>query len=233
MLTIYSFIVFLLIAVLGAIPLAFFCSLVWPKDEQKKLWFHGVICKFFRWCAKHIPGVTVKVEGEGEEVFKDPAIVISNHQSHLDLLCLLMLTPRMVALTNRWVWKFPLYAPVIRYLDFIPAADGLEENQQAIEQLMKRGYSVLIFPEGTRTSDGRVQRFHRGAFYLSQQLKVPIVPVVIHGAHEVLPKTDFTLHQGTIKVTVGKPHPYEAQDMGEDYREMARNWKSWYVKQLS
>jgi 1-acyl-sn-glycerol-3-phosphate acyltransferase len=57
----------------------------------------------------------------------EPAVIISNHQSHIDLLLLLMLNPRIIALTNDWVWKNPVYGIVIRYLDYLSCHRGYEK----------------------------------------------------------------------------------------------------------
>ena len=231
--TIYAFIVFLLAAVLAAIPLAFFYRLVWPKDEAKKLQFHHLIWHFFRWCANHIPGATVTIRNVSGEYFSKPAVIICNHQSHLDLLCTLMLSPRIVAMTNQWVWNFPLYAPIIHYLEYYPAADGVEANEAKIASLLERGYSVLIFPEGTRSATCEVLRFHRGAFYLAQNLGADILPVYLDGPGRVLPKMDFTLQPGNILVEVGQRVPAGDISMGVTSQEQTRNWRKQYIEKLN
>ena len=74
----------------------------------------------------------------------------------------------------------------------------------AIEKLHS-GISVAIAPEGTRMPTPRLGRFKKGAFHLAMQAEVPIVPIVIHNAGDVMWKKDFTAHSGTVKVTVGEP----------------------------
>lgn len=224
-LTIYAFTIFLLCAIFGAIPLALVYRLLWPTDEKRKLQFHRFLCSFFRWCASHIPGAKVEVKNEFGEDFSRPAIIIANHQSHLDLPCTLMLSPRIVAMTNNWAWNFPLYAPVIHYLEYYPATEGIEACEEKLRSLIDRGYSVLIFPEGTRSADCSVLRFRRGAFHLAEQLQADILPIYLDSPGKILPKEDFCLRPGTIRVEVGKRVHFGDTSMGETTREQAKAWR--------
>ena len=228
-LTIYAFTVFLLCAVLCAIPLVTVYRILWPHDEKRKLQFHHLLWHFFRWCALRIPGVKVNVCNPDGEDFSRPSVIICNHQSHLDLLCTLMLSPRIVAMTNQWVWHFPLYAPMIHYLEYYPAADGVEACEQKIASLLERGYSVLIFPEGTRSASCRILRFHRGAFYLAERLGADILPIYLDGPGRVLPKEDFCLRPGQITVEVGKRVSADDSSMGTTSQERTRLWHQHYL----
>lgn len=231
--TIYAFVIFLLFAVFGAIPMALIYRLFWPNDEARKLQFHEWVCRFFRWSATHVPGARIRVLNEADETFDKPAIIICNHQSHLDLLCTLMLSPRMVAVTNQWAWNFPLYAPVIHYLEYYPTIDGVEKSEEKMASLLKRGYSVLIFPEGTRSATCEVLRFRRGAFYLAQRLGADILPIYLDGTGRVLSKTDFTLQPGTITVKIGQRIKANDHSMGETHQEQARAWHKAYVQTIA
>ena len=85
----------------------------------------------------------------------------------------------------------------------------------------------MVFPEGTRTRDGRIGRFHRGAFYVSSELGLDILPVFLHGADHVLPKTDFMLREGTVTMEVGgRIAP------GGDYRLMTRQVHGMYLERF-
>lgn len=230
--TIYAFLIFFIFTLLFAIPVAIFYRIVWPKDEKKKYDLHVMLQRFFKWSANHIPMATIQLKNEGGEDFSKPAIIICNHQSHLDLLCTLMLSPRIVAMTNQWVWNFPLYAPIIHYLEFYPAADGIDANEEKVKSLLDRGYSVLIFPEGTRSANNQILRFHRGAFYLAMRLGVDILPIYLDGPGRVLPKTDFTLHPGNIIVEVGKRVEAGNQEMGDTHQKQTSAWNHLYKKKI-
>jgi len=149
-----------------------------------------------------VPGVKFRFENLSGETFDKPAVIISNHQSHLDLMCLMMLTPKLIVLTNDWTWNSPFYGRTIRYADFYPVSNGIENSLQQLSEVVSRGYSIVIFPEGTRSADCSIGRFHRGAFYLAETLNVDIIPVFLHGVGHVLPKNDFLLRKGQITVQV-------------------------------
>ena len=105
-------------------------------------------------------------------------------------------------LTTDWVWKNPIYGVIIRFAEFYPVSDGYDKNVERLQSLVKRGYSVVIFPEGTRSMTGEIIRFHKGAFQLAQALNIDILPVFIHGVHDVMPKNDFVLREGQIYVEI-------------------------------
>lgn len=127
-----------------------------------------------------------------------PAVITCNHQSHLDIALILMMSPKIIVLTNEWVWKNPFYGLIIRYIDFYPIHTGINQGYERIKAKVAQGYSVLIFPEGTRTKDGSINRFHQGAFSLADYLGLDIFPILLHGAYECLPKTEFFLRAGHI-----------------------------------
>jgi hypothetical protein len=89
----------------------------------------------------------------------------------------------------------------------------------------------MIFPEGTRSEDCSIQRFHRGAFYLAEQLKLDIIPVVIHGVGHFLPKKEFMLRKGEIHINVQPRVPYNA--MGKNYVECSKNMRKFYINEYA
>lgn len=164
--------------------------------------------------------------------FDRQAIMVANHQSHLDLMALLMLTPKMIVVTNKWAWNNPFYGILIRYADFCPVDNVLTDDLSRIEAMIDDGYSVLVFPEGTRTLDGSIGRFHRGAFYLAEKYGLDILPVVLHGINDVLPKQDLLLRKGHMTVKVLDRIRPEDASFGEDYRERARTVRRLMVSEL-
>lgn len=199
--TIVSFTVFLLIT----IPLSawsLFCLAFFRRNRKMKASFHRFLSRLFRLLAQMMPQVRYTVHNKTAEDFSKPALLIANHQSHLDLLYTMMLSQKIVVLTNRWVWHCPFYRWIIRYADCLPVDDGLEQNLPKLRQLVADGYSILVFPEGTRSADCRIGRFHQGAFALADALNLRIVPIVLHGVGHVLPKREFILHKGSVDVAV-------------------------------
>ncbi|MDR2119767.1 MAG: 1-acyl-sn-glycerol-3-phosphate acyltransferase [Tannerella sp.] len=203
------------------------------KTERRRLRYHTLLCRVARFVVKRIPGVRFRLDNLSGETFDKPAVIISNHQSHLDLMCLLMLTPRLVILTNDWVWRNPFYGRLIRYADFYPVSHGIEPCIDKLAERMKNGYSVAIFPEGTRSGDSSVLRFRRGAFYLAEKLGADILPVVLHGAGDVLPKKDFMLREGRITVEVHpRIAPADAR-YGADYAARTKRIRRWYAERYA
>lgn len=199
--TIVSFTVFLFGSILLSI-IGFFLLTIGGKSESHKLTYHKLLCNTFRRLAKLIPNIEHHVTGLENHDFNKPSILISNHQSHLDLMYTLMLHPKIICLTNNWVWNCPFYGRIIRYADFYPVSDGIEKAMDKLKSVIDRGYSILIFPEGTRSEDCSILRFHQGAFHLADKFRIDVVPILIHGIGHVFPKSEFLLRKGRVDVKV-------------------------------
>jgi hypothetical protein len=132
-----------------------------------------------------------------------------------------------VCLTNEWAWKF--YGPVIRKADFYPASMVMENDFAHIRALIARGYSVVIFPEGTRSEDCHIQRFHQGAFLLARALGLEVLPLYLHGFGQALPKHDFLLRSAPLYLEVGKRIPVpETGDIKAFTREVRHQYQQVY-----
>jgi len=182
----------------------FFIIKIGGKSKHNKLLFHRVVCGIFRFLAEIIPQVKHKIHNPYGEDFEKPAVIICNHQSQLDLMYTLLLSPKIITLTNKWVWNSPFYGRIIRYADFLPINDGIEQHIDTLKTVVDNGYSILVFPEGTRSEDCSIGRFHKGAFYLAEQLKLDVLPIVIHGIGHVFPKKEFMLKNGEVNIFVEK-----------------------------
>ena len=134
-------------------------------------------------------------------------------------------------MTNDWVWKFPFYGAVIRKADYFPVSWGLSKNNKHIKELVSRGYSIVFFPEGTRSIDGSIQRFHRGAFLTAQELGLDVVPLCIHGFSSALPKRDFFLRKSPLYLEIGQrvAVPQDA-DIVRVTRDMMHFYVDWYAR---
>lgn len=199
--TVLSFLIFLICAFPMTI-LACILNIFAHNNEKMRYKFHVTICATFRNFAKMMMQVPFKIINLHNENFENPAVIICNHQSYLDLLYTLLLSPKIIVLTNMWNWNTPFYRRIIRYAEFLPVADGIESNIHKIKKMVERGYSVLIFPEGTRSVDCKIARFHQGAFYLAKELNLDVLPVVLHGIGHIFPKTEFLTRKGSITIKV-------------------------------
>ena len=159
-----------------------------------------------------------------------PSVIICNHQSHIDLACQLIFSPRIIFLTNEWVWNNPLYGFLIRHAEFYPVADGIDQLMPKLRSLVDRGYSIAVYPEGTRSKDCSIGRFHKGAFHIAQELGISITPMCLYGPGKILPKRTYHLNKGRIHVEVGAPITQEALQKMGDTQTQASMMRKYYVK---
>lgn len=206
----YIFVVFLL-AMLALTVWTFFLFLGGPTPRKREK-YRTALMKTARLAIKAIPGCPYTFSNPHGEDFSKQAVYICNHQSHFDVLPILALHPKVILLTNEWVWNSPFYGYLIRKAEFYPVMDGLEKNLNHMKDLVSRGYSIVIFPEGTRSTDCRIQRFHRGAFLTARELGLPVLPLYIHGFGYALPKHDFLLRKAGLYMEVGERFEVPADD---------------------
>jgi uncharacterized protein len=199
------------------------------STDKKVYNFHTLLMKISKFIIYRVPGVKFNLSNKYGEKFNKPAVIICNHQSHLDLMCIMMLTPKLVIITNDWVWNNPFYGHIIKCARYYPVSDGVEKNLQRLHDLIDKGYSVMIFPEGTRSEECNILRFHKGAFYLSEEFKIDIIPIFIHGAGHVLPKKDFMLRRGSISLEIAPRINYSDRSFGETDKERKSAIHKYYV----
>jgi 1-acyl-sn-glycerol-3-phosphate acyltransferase len=166
-----------------------------------------------RFWAKSILFVSrVKVSVRGLEHIDSgaPYIYMANHQSMFDILALLGYLP----VQFRWVAKMELFKiPIFGYsmarvgyisIDRSNRKSAIRSLKKAAQKIAQ-GVSVVIFPEGTRSLDGQIRPFKKGGFYLAVDSGRPIVPVVIYGSHDVMPKGKLRVRPGHIVLSVNQP----------------------------
>ena len=203
--TAYAVTVFVFFAFCVVTPLVWFYVKVGKMTERKKRNLHLVIQFIPRFIMLHhgMPGAKFTQQVDPSDDFDRPHIVICNHQSHLDLPCQLIFTPNIVFITNDWVYNNPSYGFLIRHADYIAVSNGLDEQLPKMRELVKKGYNIAIFPEGTRRDGRDIGRFHQGAFHLAQELGVDIMPMYLYGTGRVLPKKTYLLRPWRIHIEVG------------------------------
>jgi 1-acyl-sn-glycerol-3-phosphate acyltransferase len=204
-------------------PLQLIFRLIPFGQNRLKLFYHKVI-RIFAWMNVYfILNVRKKVINRHLLDFNKPAILIANHQSFIDLLMMISLNPKLIIMTNDWVYNSRIFGAQIKYLGYIAGSHGVENNLEAIKPWVEQGYSVLIFPEGTRSETDTIGRFHKGAFFLSQELKLDIVPVILQGFNDTMRKHDFILLNGNLRVTVLPRIAHDDLNYGTTYKERTKN----------
>lgn len=134
-------------------------------------------------------------------------LVLSTHQSHLDPLLLGLATERRLSsLARSSLYTFKPFGFIITALDAVPIdrnASAVKAMKLVIERL-KRGAAVIVFPEGTRTADGRMGELKPGFALLAKKAEVPIVPVAIVGAYECWPRSRLFPRPGRVRLEFGR-----------------------------
>lgn len=239
--TVYSLAFFLFFMFVVITPFAWLYVHIGKMTEQKRYRLHQLIYHASRFVMIHhgIPGTQFKNkiaecirqnDEHCKSLFDTPRIIICNHQSHLDLMCQLVFTPKIVFLTNEWVWNNPSYGFLIRHAEYLPVIDGLESIMPQLKSLVQRGYSVAVYPEGTRSKDCSIGRFHQGAFYLAQELGLEILPMYLYGPGKILPKKTYHLRKGIFYIEVGEPLTREKMQGMGDLRAQASAMRKIYKK---
>lgn len=191
------------------------------KGRQKSL-FRSITGTFMKSVLYLHPLTRKTTINPHQESFKKPAIIIANHSSFLDTLTMGMLIPKMMLLVNDWVWRSPIFGKAVQALGFYPISKGVEESLELIREKVEGGFSIVVFPEGTRSYDNKIGRFHKGAFYLAEQLKMDILPIYIHGNGDVLPKGDFMTFNGKLTAIIGKRIAIDDPTFGAVYSDRTK-----------
>ncbi len=173
-----------------------------------------------------LPGVRVRVEGIEHIDPQTTYIFAANHCSQYDIFAFQGYFPydfRWIA--KKELFRIPLFGQAMRQIGYIPIDRSRgREAFKSLEQAAKRiagGNSVLIFPEGTRSADGRLGEFKTGAILLAIKAGVPIVPLGFNGSYEILPKGRFLPRSGEICIRIGRPLP-TAHYRPADKHDLAR-----------
>jgi len=160
--------------------------------------------------ALSIAGVRVDVEGL-EQIDRDATyIFMCNHVSNLDPPILIPKLPRRTSvLVKKELFQIPILGRAMLMADLVAVdrrnREAAVNSMREAEQVMARGLNMTVFPEGTRSRDGRLLPFKKGPFYLAMDSGIPIVPVTILGSELLMPKGSSTIHPGVVTLKFHRP----------------------------
>ena len=169
------------------------------------------IGKWVMGVSRLILGLKVEVEGLENVDPRRSYVFMANHVSFLDGPLLFYIIPQRVrVILKKSIFRIPVAGPAMRFIGFVPVdrkslSSGKRSIDEAVQAMKEKGYSFLIFPEGTRSNDGKLHDFKRGGFFLAVAAQVPIIPVTIKGTFELMPRGRIFVRRGKIKVIFHPP----------------------------
>ncbi|MGB1307946.1 MAG: 1-acyl-sn-glycerol-3-phosphate acyltransferase [Oceanihabitans sp.] len=205
-----------------------------PISAKKKMSaYHKVMSKFMHSVLISFPFFKTKVINLNNETFKKQAVIIANHTSFLDILTIGMLHPKIIFLVNDWVYNSPFFGKAVQLAGFYPVSSGIENGMSHLQKKVDQGYSLMAFPEGTRSYTNKIKRFHKGAFHLADTFNLDIIPVLIHGNSEVLPKGNFVIKKGIITIKILERIPAGTKKYGDTTRAKTKQVSTYFKSQFN
>jgi 1-acyl-sn-glycerol-3-phosphate acyltransferase len=176
--------------------------ILWTALAGNPEFMYAMSMKFVR-IAVRAAGIRFSAEGV-ENIPARACVFACNHASNADPPVLVLAIPRRLSiLVKRELFRVPILAAGMRQAGFVPVDRGASQgsvSMDAVAEALKSGLSFLIFAEGTRSPDGRLRPFRKGAVLMAIQAGAPIVPVAIAGTPRIMPKGDWRLHPGEVTV---------------------------------
>lgn len=206
----------------GWVRLSILLRAPWARDHCSRasaFWGRSMV---------YMAGVRVRMEGADREKLDRPLIVVANHVSWYDVFVLAGFFPgksRFVAKDE--LRRIPLFGAAWETCGHIRVnrgdrAEAVRSLNEAGDRIHRERLNVIVFPEGTRSPDGQLLPFKKGAFVLALQTGVPILPVGISGSRDVMAKGSFRIRPGEIRVRVGEPISVDGMTVADRDVLMAR-----------
>lgn len=199
-----------------------------PQEKQRHRFYKFLLWWYAGLILKTHANVRTRVMNPHHEKFLEPGIMIANHQSIFDVPATLMLSPKILIVTNDWARQPFFHFFIGKYIDFFSVNQGLENYLEELREWISRGYLILIFPEGIRWGTGRIERFHKGAFFLAEQLQVDILPVLLHGSGTINSDRRFYFKKGKFQTKILPRIKPGDPSFGNTYQEQTKKVREWY-----
>jgi 1-acyl-sn-glycerol-3-phosphate acyltransferase len=181
-------------------PITLLIWLIVLPFDRKRIVMHWLLVYQSLLMSNIIPVWKIKIEGREKASGDATYVIIANHQSVLDILLINCLRYRFKWISKIENTKIPVLGWYLKMAGYLTVDRGNEESKAELLEnalaCLKKGNSVMIFPEGTRSLNGEIGFYKRGAFLLALQAGVPILPVLIDGTSEILPKHGLKFGSG-------------------------------------
>lgn len=208
----------LFVIALFTLPLGLLIVSLAIFDRKGKLAYK--LSRLWTWLVLKAGGVRLTIRGLEHLDSHRSYIFMANHQSNMDIP---VLVQSLSEFQLRWIAKkelafVPFFGWALWSSRHILVARGDPSEARATitkaKQKLEEGASIILFPEGTRSRDGKLLPFKRGGFLLALRTKTPVVPVTLNGSGKILPRGDWRIRAGEIEVIIGKPVSLEHYQMG-------------------
>ena len=197
---IFDPLIYVYTVVMGTLSLM---SSLFDRDGRVQHWF----ARTWSWMILKTVVSPVEVIGR-ENIPSEPAVYAANHSSAIDIPLIYANLPMQFRIMAKVeLFRYPFMGWHLTRSGQIPI-DEKELNLAGVKKAiktLKSGMSLMVFPEGGRTRDGEIKKFQSGAFYMAIKAGVPVVPMAIVGAFELLPMNTFVIHPGKLQLVIGKP----------------------------
>ncbi|WP_419784203.1 lysophospholipid acyltransferase family protein [Maridesulfovibrio sp.] len=193
-----------------------------PKTLRKMIWFYG-------WTSSKLMSLFVDIKWPEQRKLPSPCIIVANHESFFDPYLVSLQPQRDICMAVRnWPFKIPFYGFYMKLAGYINVeTDDLDTIIEQAETALEQRATLMFFPEGTRSKDGKLNRFHSGPFHLAIQTGLPIVPLCISGTFRMLPRGHMLIRPSKIRGRILDPiYPEQFQNMQNPHIELRRRVKT-------
>lgn len=177
--------------------------------------YHDAVHRGWSRALLNASGVTVQADGLENLTGVGAAILVANHQSNFDIFALLAALPSSIRFVSKQeLARIPLLAQAMRsaghvFIDRGDRRGAVVAMRGAAERMRGEGFCLGLFPEGTRSTDGRLGPFKKGSFVLAIETQLPIIPVAVEGGRRLT--SGGRVRPGTVRIRVGRPVPTEGK----------------------
>ena len=210
-------------------PFSILYFLILGNTPQTRARYHRLMQPVAKHYCFMLGGMYYRIDNPHNiQIGEHPSVIISNHQSLLDIMIILSLSPRMVVMVKDYIWFNPVFHTVAKKLDCFPLSLDGDAKEALMRRVTEEGYSIMVFPEGTRTATGEIGRFHRGAAYYSELFKLPIQPIIMEGLCDYMNRRQFAVKPNHVVAHILPEIPYGDLSFGRCYKKQTKSLELYY-----
>jgi 1-acyl-sn-glycerol-3-phosphate acyltransferase len=205
-------VVFAYLALVG-VPLVLYAVLTRDSEPLYRFGIRG--CRL----ALRLAGIRLEIRGQEKVPTGRAVVFMANHQSMCDPPAVISSLPPVRVLLKKSLFHIPILGTGMKLRGFVPVdRQNREQAMRAVDEAvaaLRRGHSFLVYPEGTRSPDGRLLPFKKGAFVMALKAEVPIVPISVSGASRIMRKGAMAIRPGVLRITFHDPIPTQGYSLGD------------------